>query len=116
VTVLCPSVEGANVSVEEVPTEGGKGRAVVVNRPDRHDLFLFATEGTVRLNGVEMDADAALVRRRSPQGEITALALFGATARLSVDGSSFRATDAAEAVRDGEGWEVRGIGAVAVSS
>jgi hypothetical protein len=114
VTVLCPTAEGESVSVEERPTEDGKGRAVVVNRPDRHDLFLFATEGIVRSNGVEMDADAALVRRRSPQGDVMALALFGADARLHVDGSSFHATGAAEAVRVGDEWVVQGVGKVVV--
>jgi hypothetical protein len=61
-----PWLEAESLSVEELPTESGKGRAVVVSRPDRHDLFLFATDGVARVNGVEMDADAALVRRRSP--------------------------------------------------
>ncbi|MEO5817803.1 MAG: alginate lyase family protein [Gemmatimonadaceae bacterium] len=115
VTVLCPLPEGEGISVEELPTEGGKGRAVVVNRPDRHDVFLFGTEGSVRVSGVEMYADAALVRRRAPDGDVTAVALFGADARLRVVGLSFHATDAAEAVRVGDRWEVSGVGEVAGS-
>lgn len=115
VTVLCPCAEGQSVTVEDVPTADRKGRAVVVNRPERHDLFILGTEGTVRINGVEMDADAAVVRRGSSEGDVMALALFGASARLTVDGLDFRATVAAEAERAGAGWEVRGVGAVAVS-
>ncbi|MEO8335904.1 MAG: alginate lyase family protein [bacterium] len=115
VTVLCPIADSEPVAVEELATEGGKGRAVVVSRHDGQDLFLFATEGTVRLNGVEMRADAALVRRHSGEGEVMAIALFGADARLVVDGLSFRATDAAEAVRVSDGWTVKGVGAVEVS-
>ncbi len=114
VTVLCPSRAGESVSVEELPTDDGKGRAVVVSRPDGHDLFLFGTGGTVRSNGVEMDADAALVRRRSPRGDVMALALFGADARLRVDGLRFQGAGAAEAVRVGAGWVVQGAGQIAV--
>ena len=114
VTVLCPSLEGESVLVEELPTEAGKGRAVVVNRPDKHDLFLFATDGMARVNGVEMDADAALVRRRSPQGDVTALALFGTESRLRVDGLTLRATGVAEALRVDGGWQVNGVGEIAV--
>ncbi|MDB4891749.1 MAG: putative Heparinase family protein, partial [Gemmatimonadetes bacterium] len=114
VTVLCPSPEGESVSVEDLPTDDGKGRAVVVNRPDRHDLFLFGTGGTVRTNGVEMDADAAVVRRHSLRGDVMALALFGADALLRVDGLRFHATGAAEAVRVGAGWVVQGAGKIAV--
>jgi hypothetical protein len=114
VTVLCPSPDGGSVSVEEIPTEEGKGRAVVVSRPDKHDLFVFGTGSTVCLKGVTMDAEAALVRRCSPAGDVTALALFGANARLAVDGLSFHATDAAEAVRASDGWKVNGVGEIAV--
>ena len=114
VTVLCPSPDGGSVSVKEIPTEEGKGRAVVVSRPDKHDLFVFGTGGTVRLKGVTMDAEAALVRRCSPAGDVTALALFGANARLAVDGLSFHATGAAEAVRASDGWKLNGVGEIAV--
>jgi hypothetical protein len=114
VTVLCPSSDGESVSVEEIPTDEGKGRAVVVSRLDKHDLFVFGTGSTVRLKGVTMDAEAALVRRGSPEGDVTALALFGAEARLAVDGLSFHATGAAEAVRVSDGWQVNGVGEMAV--
>jgi hypothetical protein len=46
---------------------------------------------------------------------VTALALFGADARLAVDGLRFHAAAAAEAVRVRDGWEVKGVGEVAVS-
>ncbi len=115
VTVLCPSPEGGHIAVHELPTEGGKGRAVVVDRPEGYDVFLFAVDGPVRLNGLEMDADAGLVRRRSAEGRVTALALFGADARLTVDGLRFEATEAAEAVRTTKGWDVSGAGKVAGS-
>ena len=112
VTVLCPASEEQAISVRGLSTEQGKGRAVVVDRPDTHDLFLFGTEGTVRLHGMEMDAEAALVRRRSAEGAVTSLALFGATARLDLDELSFRATNAAAAVRSDDGWVVEGDGRV----
>ena len=115
VTVLCPMLEGESVSVDELPTQDGRGRAVVVNRPDKHDLFLFGQDGRARVNGVEMEADAALVRRRSAQGDATALALFGAESRLRVDGLTLSATGVAEAVRVNGGWTVNGVGEVAVN-
>ena len=114
VTVLCPASAGQPVTVRGLPTEAGKGRAVVVDRPDTHDLFLFDTEGTVRLAGVEMDADAALIRRRSPGGPVSSLALFGAAARLRVDDLHIQAAGAAEAVCTTCGWVVEGDGRVTV--
>ena len=80
----------------------------------KHDLFVFGTEGTVRVCGVEMDAEAALVRRSSPEGAVTSLALFGDAARLITDELSFHAAGAAEAVRTSAGWVVEGVGRVTV--
>ena len=114
VSVLCPCVGGNAVSVRELETEQRSGRAVAVDRPGRHDLFLFGTEGTVRVNGVEMDADAALIRRASPQDEVRSVALFGAAAMLRVDGLCIHATGAAELVRTDSGWVVQGDGTIAV--
>jgi hypothetical protein len=114
VTVLCPVLGEETVSVQVLPTEQGKGRAVVVDRPDKHDLFLFETEGTVRLSGVEMDGDAALIRRGSPENAVTSLALFGSAARLNIDALLFQATNAAEAVRTDDGWLVEGEGRITV--
>jgi hypothetical protein len=114
ITVLCPVFEDQAVSVRELPTEGRKGRAVVVDRPDRHDLFLFETEGAVRVDGVEMSAEAALVRRCKPRGAVSSVALFGAAGRLRVDGLRFQAAGAAELVRTGNSWIVAGDGAVVV--
>jgi Heparinase II/III-like protein/Heparinase II/III N-terminus len=114
VTVLCPASGDPVISVRGVSPQQGKGRAVVVDRPDTHDLFLFGTEGAVRVCGVEMDAEAALVRRSSPEGAATSLALFGDTARLRTDELSFQATGAAEAVRTRAGWVVEGVGRVTV--
>ncbi|MEP6731612.1 MAG: alginate lyase family protein [bacterium] len=114
VTVLCPALAGEVVTVSPLPTEQGKGRAVVVDRPDRHDLFLFGTEGTVCVNGLEMDADAALIRRVSPESDVTSMALFGAAARLTVGGVRFDVVGAAEAVAGSAGWVVEGNGKVTV--
>ena len=68
----------------------------------------------MRLHGVEMDADAALVRRESPEGRVESVALFGADASLTVDGVVFRASGAAEAVRDGKSWRIEGEGRVTI--
>jgi hypothetical protein len=114
ITVLCPVSAEQAVSVRELPTEGRKGRAVVVDRPDRHDLFLFETDGSVRMDKVEMDAEAALVRRRTAQGAVSSVALFGATGRLSVDGMRFCAAGAAELVRAGVDWIAEGNGEVVI--
>ena len=61
-----------------------------------------------------MDADAALIRRASPQDEVRSVALFGAAAMLRVDGLCIHATGAAELVRTDSGWVVQGDGTIAV--
>ena len=112
VTLLCPAHRGDAVDVRQLPAD--QGRAVLVSRLDTHDLFLFETGGSARAHGVEMNADAAVVRRTSPQGQVEFMALFGADARLDMDDFSFRASGAAEAVRKGDGWLVEGEGRVTV--
>jgi hypothetical protein len=61
-----------------------------------------------------MDAEAALVRRSSPEQAVTSLALFGDTARLVTAELRFQADGAAEAVRTRAGWVVEGVGKVTV--
>ena len=114
ISVFLPASDGEIVSVRELPTD--QGRAVAVNRPAKHDLLLFETEGSVRVDGLEMAGDAALIRRASDGGALEAVALFGAKARLEIDGLTFQAEDAAEMVRTGSGWRVEGKGQVAVRS
>jgi hypothetical protein len=104
------------VSVRELPTD--TGRAVAVDRPGKHDLLLFETEGSVRVDGMEMAGDAALMRRGSAVrgAALEGVALFGAKAWLEVDGLTFHAEEAAEMVRTGSGWRVEGRGRVVVRS
>ncbi len=110
ITVLCPSATGDGVAVREVPAN--QGRAVVVDRHGGQDLLLFRTEGILRLDDVEMDADAAWIRR-SADGAVAAMALFGGDgSSLGVGNVRFSASGAAEASRRGSEWEVEGAGRV----
>lgn len=114
VTVLVPWRDGSSPEVRELATN--QRPALVVNRPDVSDLFLFRPEGggPVCLDGVEMDADSALIRRHSCDGPVESVAVFGAAARLSIGEITFYAEGAAEAVRDASGWTVKGEGRVVV--
>ena len=113
VSILCPTPDDTDVSVREISTERAHGHAVVVDRPGRHDLLIFGTGGAVRLTGLEMKADAALIRRKSQHDIVNSVALFGDAASVRTDGLSFQATGAAEFTRTDNGWSIEGNGAVA---
>jgi hypothetical protein len=108
VTVLMPAAETEIVSVREVPAS--QGRAVRVDRPGTSDLFVFSTEGTVRVGDVEMRAEAAVIRRAAEGGEVERVALFGVAAELTVGALEVRANGAVEVARSGGGWMVEGDG------
>jgi hypothetical protein len=61
-----------------------------------YDVILLGTSGRVDAAGVKGEADAVLVRRTSVDSEITSIAAFGATARVSLDGKELHATGGAE--------------------
>jgi hypothetical protein len=110
VTVVLP-VSGERLhAIDEAPCDGGFG--VRVRRGDTHDTLLFRKNaGAVRGGGIEMDADAALVRR-SVAGTLLGVALWGQRARLAVDSWTFNAVAAAEFRPADAGWGVRGDGRV----
>jgi hypothetical protein len=116
VTLLVPETDHAFVAVRDVPATGG--RAVSIDRPEGQgsDLLLVRTTGVARVGRAEMDAELALIRRDGPAGEgggeIRSVALFGGSARLSLDGITFEATGAAEFVRRDADWSVEGAGRV----
>jgi hypothetical protein len=110
VTLLLPALDGQPASVEELPCTGG--RLIAVEHAGSHDLLVFRHEGVVRAGAMEMDADAALIRRASRTGPIGSVALFGPRARLSVDAFEFHASGSAEMTARKEGWAVEGSGRV----
>lgn len=110
VTVLVPSHDGSTPSIREVSTD--HGRMLVVERHGTHDTFVFRAAGPVRAVGIEMDADMAIIRRSAPGSAVVSMAVFGASARLSVDGVTLHAVGAAEAVRAGDAWMIAGDGRV----
>ncbi|MEP6618260.1 MAG: alginate lyase family protein [bacterium] len=115
ITALIPAAAGMAVSVVEVPVN--QGRAVVVNRPDIRDLVLLRTAdtGLVRLDSVEMHADAAFVRYAT-DGSVSAVALYGTDATISLDGMMVHGSGAVEAVRRVDGWAITGDGRVDVGA
>ena len=112
ITVLVPTPQGVAPTVREL--HANQGRAVVVDRPHKHDLWLFEHNGVVRVDDVEMHGELALVRRTSAGGAVEAMALFGENARLTVGKLTFETTTAAEAARDAAGWKIVGDGRVIV--
>ena len=114
ISVLVPVPEGQSVSVSEVPCK--EGRALVVDRPDMHDLVVFGALGGGRAAGADIRAETALVRRGSRPGGIEAIALFGAEAEVVVGDVTFRATSAAEAARGVNGWTATAGGRVTEGS
>lgn len=110
IAVIVPLDGDQSLSVAEVPAK--EGRAVRLDRPDTHDLLLFRAGGILRADAVELDGDAAMVRRSAPNGRVESMALFGASATLSVGNLTFRAAGAAEAARTETGWVVKGDGEV----
>ena len=115
ITIIIPLRDGGDASVTEI--HANQGRGVRVDRHGKHDLVLFRTaeNGVVEAEQAELNADAALVRRSSPTGEVQAMALFGRDARLSVDGTVFTASVAGEAWREGHAWLVNGDGRIVSS-
>jgi hypothetical protein len=114
ITVLIPTSPSLSVSIHELAAS--RGRAVIVDRLGRHDLFLFERgdgKGAC-VDGVEMNADMALVRRVSAGDVVKAVALFGEDAWLTVGDVTFETAAAAEATRDGDGWRVVGEGRIVV--
>lgn len=94
ITVLAPVGEAGPVELRELPV--AEGRALSVSRQGMYDVILLGPSGEVNAAGVNGEADAVLVRRASAGGEIQSAALFGATARVSLDGVELRATGGAE--------------------
>jgi hypothetical protein len=97
--------------VREVPCDGG--RAAVIDRPDhgQADLLLIGTGGPARVGAIDMGAELALIQR-DHSGDLQAVALFGSSARLVVDGFTFEADVAAEFTRRGTEWVVEGAGRI----
>jgi hypothetical protein len=94
ITVLAPLGDGGPIELIEL--NAIEGRAVILARPGMHDLFLFGIEGKVNAAGVEGTADAALVRRSTAGGKVESVALFGAEAKLSLNGRSLHAKGGGE--------------------
>jgi Heparinase II/III-like protein/Heparinase II/III N-terminus len=114
VTLLVPETGDGSVAVRELP--GERGCAVAIDHPKGggSDLLLVRNTGVAQAGSVEMEAELALIRRDAGGRELRSVALFGDSARLSVDGVSFEAAGAAEFVRRGADWSVEGAGRVVV--
>jgi hypothetical protein len=112
-TAVVPVSDGHLSSVRDVPCEGGVG--LVVEEGDRRDILLFQRDGIVRGDAIEMNGDAALVRRSVATGMVLEVALFGCEARLRAGALTFHAAGAAEFCRTSAGWNVQGAGRVTAS-
>jgi hypothetical protein len=112
ITLLVPETGDGSVAVRDLPGDGG--RAVAIDHPAGRgsDLLLVRNTGVAQIHPVEMEAELALIRRDALGRELRSVALFGDSARLSVDGVSFEAAGAAEFVRRGAEWSVEGAGRV----
>ena len=110
IAVLAPVVGGQIATVKEIPAN--PGRAVRLDRPDSRDLLLFGAGEILRADAVELNGDAAFLRRSAKDGRVESMALFGTRATLTVDDVVFHADVAAEAVRSAAGWTVVGDGRV----
>ena len=110
VSVLVPVVDGQSVSVTELSAR--EGRAIVVDRAGAHDLLLVGIGGRAHTDQGELRGDLAFVRRRTPGGDILAMALFGGKGELSVGALTFGATTAAEATLGAGTWTIVGSGRV----
>jgi hypothetical protein len=111
ITVVLPVSGDGRHAIREVPCEGGLG--VRIERGDVQDTLLFRTAtGVVRLGAIEMDADAAFVRRSAATSALLDVALWGPAARLTIDSMIFHAEDGAEFHGTEIGWSVRGNGRV----
>jgi hypothetical protein len=105
VAAVVPVADGQAVVVRALPCR--TGRALAVERPGATDYLLF---GSSAVRDATLDGDAALIRRRTADGAVTAVALFGRPATVSFDGRSFEASGAAEARLENERWIVTGDG------
>ena len=110
ISLLVPPQDGTPATVAELPCTGG--RVISVDGAGSHDQLVFRHEGVVRAGPLEMDADAAFVRRDSRTGRLQCVALFGASARLSIDTLEFHASGSAEMTAQGEGWAIEGAGRI----
>ena len=109
-TLVLAVVGGLIATVQEIPAN--PGRAVRLDRPDSRDLLLFGAGEILRADAVELNGDAAFLRRSAKDGRVESMALFGTRATLTVDDVVFHADVAAEAVRSAAGWTVVGDGRV----
>jgi hypothetical protein len=110
ITVVLPVTGAEPYAIHGVSCDGGL--AVRVERGDTHDTLLFRRHGIVRGDSIEMDADAALIRRSGSTGEVLDVALVGSEARLRAGSLTFHAATTAEFRRTDVGWKVRGGGTV----
>jgi hypothetical protein len=111
ITVVLPVSGDVPHTVRELPCERGLG--VLVERGDVQDTLVFRTAtGVVRVGTVEMDADAAFVRRSAASGALLDVALWGPAARLTLDSMTFHAEGGAEFHGTDKGWSARGDGRV----
>jgi hypothetical protein len=94
ITVLAPIGYGPPPELHELPA--AEGLALSLSWHGMVDVVLLGTSGRVRTAAVNGEADAVVVRRRSEGGEIVSVALFGATAHVSLDGRKLHAKGGGE--------------------
>jgi hypothetical protein len=103
-TVIAPIRDGDSVAVRMLPRAGG--HALEVDHSGGRDLVLF---GPTEAEGVSLQGDAALIKRTA-DGAVRAVALFGSPAKVNFGARSFEASQAAEARLDGGRWVIMGDG------
>jgi hypothetical protein len=112
-SAIVPVSGTGDTTIEEMPLERGLGIRVI--RGQISDILLFRRDSGARVGNIELDAgELAVVRRPGGADEITEVALFGLDARLVVGKTHFYARGAAEFLRVGNDWTVRGNGQVEV--
>jgi hypothetical protein len=110
-SAIVPVTGPGKTTAEEIPLERGLGIRVI--RGQISDILLFRRDSGARVGNIELDAgELAVVRRSGGTDEITEVALFGLNARLAVGKTHFHARGAAEFLRVGNAWTVRGDGRV----
>ena len=110
ITILVAIDGDSEPAVHEEECENGY--AFVIERDQGRDTVLLPRGGTLRADGIEVNADAALVRRAPEIGHASRVALFGTHARLVMRGHIFEATVAAEFGRVDGTWSTTGEGRV----
>jgi hypothetical protein len=110
VTIVAAITGAVAPVVSERPCEGGF--VISVERNEGRDTLLLRHTGVLRVDDIEVDADAALVRRDALTGAPSHVVLFGEAARMQLGDSAFRANAAAEFRRTADGWVVIGDGSV----